>query len=352
MSTDARISVLLPVHNGMPLVRRAVESILVQTLGAFELVVIDDGSTDETPGYLRGLDDPRVKYHRIDKGGTTRALNRGLELATAPLVARMDADDVALPGRLARQAAYLDEHPDCVLVGCQAEEIDAAGTVVGRRRLPVSDTAIRWQMMFGCPFLHPAVMFRREAVLACGGYDESYPCAQDYELWTRLAAKGTLANLPDVLLQYRVHPESVTSTKLDTQIELSSQIGARWAGQFAPGVDEPTFTDLYYLAARDRTPQHAGYEELIEAFRRLKRGFFDRFGQPDEEVRQRVNLVQQNLRWHCLHRAEAALHKPWEAWSWLRRARQFDPEGGTLVKILARKLGIVRDPARRPVAAL
>jgi glycosyltransferase involved in cell wall biosynthesis len=130
MSVPA-VSVLMAVKNGMPWVREAVESALAQTAGDLELIVIDDGSTDATPAALAAFRDPRLRLERRPSAGLTRALVRALELARAPLVARLDADDVALPDRLERQRRFLDGHPDVGLLGTGAREVDASGREVG-----------------------------------------------------------------------------------------------------------------------------------------------------------------------------------------------------------------------------
>ena len=158
------VSVVMAVRNGMPWVAEAVTSVLGQTLADLELIVIDDGSSDDTAAALAAFRDGRLRLVRQDPAGLTRSLNRGLGLARAPLVARLDADDTAQPDRLMRQAALLASRPDIGLVGTGALEVDAAGRAVGTIVPPEDDVAIRRALIHANPFVHSSVMFRRAVV--------------------------------------------------------------------------------------------------------------------------------------------------------------------------------------------
>lgn len=207
------VSVLMAVHNGAPWVGEAVESTLAQTAGDLELIVIDDGSTDATPELLSTIRDVRLRVERQARVGLTRSLNRALRLASAPLVARMDADDVALPERLERQLAFLDAHPDVGLLGTGCHEISPSGEVLRTITPPGDDGAIRRALIRRNPFVHSSVMMRREALEAAGGYDEGLPVAQDYDLWVRMSRVTRLANLPEPLVLRRLTPGRVSSAR-------------------------------------------------------------------------------------------------------------------------------------------
>ncbi len=224
--TPPRVSVLMGVHNGMPWVRAATESILAQTEGDLELIVIDDGSTDATPEILERVSDPRLRVERQKRMGLTRSLNRALALATAPLVARLDADDLALPERLARQRAFLDAHPDVGLLGTGAREVDAEGREVGLIRPPADDAAIRRALIRRNPFVHSSVMIRRAVLARVGGYDETLPVAQDYDLWLRLGGITRLANLPEPLVVRRLVAGRVSAVR--ERDRLSAEARVRW----------------------------------------------------------------------------------------------------------------------------
>lgn len=222
------VTVLMPAYNAERYVAEAVRSILAQTWRDFELLVIDDGSTDGTLKALQALDDPRLRIERNPGNlGLIATLNRGLELARGRYVARMDADDVARPQRLALQIAYLEAHPDIAVLGAAVDLIDSEGRRFSGLRFPTSSTEIHRLLLVDCCLVHPTVVFRRDIVLAAGGYDPKARHAEDYELWLRLADQHRLANLPEALLGYRIHPAQVSITNLRTQYETAQALRER-----------------------------------------------------------------------------------------------------------------------------
>jgi glycosyltransferase involved in cell wall biosynthesis len=209
--TAPAVSVLMPVHNGETYLRPAIESLLAQTFADFELIVIDDGSTDGSTAIARGYRDRRVRVERLEKnGGLSAALNHGLQLVHAPLVARQDADDVSRPDRLAAQTAVLRARPDVALVGSQARAIDGAGRTMRMVRRPTEDLSIRWYALLDNPFIHTSVMFRRGAAVACGGFNAAFdPFSQDFALWWRIMQRHHVENIEEPLVDYRVNPASI-----------------------------------------------------------------------------------------------------------------------------------------------
>jgi glycosyltransferase involved in cell wall biosynthesis len=211
--TTPRVTVLMTVFNGERHLREAVDSVLGQSFRDFELLIIDDGSTDGTAALLTTISDPRVRRTRhAENVGLMRSLNHGLALARGELIARHDADDVSEPDRLARQVAFLDANPSVALVGAWYRKIDESGASLGERTLPVGHDQIRWALHFYCPFVHSAVVFRTSAVRDAGGYDEALTFAEDYDLWSRLATVHRVANLPEPLVRYRVGSTTLTAT--------------------------------------------------------------------------------------------------------------------------------------------
>ncbi|MBI4591560.1 MAG: glycosyltransferase [Candidatus Rokubacteria bacterium] len=208
-----RVSVLMSVHNGEPWVAEAVESVLGQTCGDFEFIVVDDGSTDGTGAILDGCRDPRVRVVHQARVGLTPSLNRAIRLAQAALLARMDADDVAFPDRLARQLAFLDARPDVGLLGTGCREISPSGAVLRTISPPEDDEAIRRALIRENPFIHSSVIFRREALEKAGAYDERLSVAQDYDLWLRMSQVTRLANLPEPLVLRRLTPGRVSRAR-------------------------------------------------------------------------------------------------------------------------------------------
>jgi glycosyltransferase involved in cell wall biosynthesis len=203
------VSVLMPTYNPGRYVSEAIESILTQTFTDFEFLIYVDGSTDGSPKVMQRYadTDSRIRLIVRPKAGIVRALNELLVQARGDLIARMDADDIALPVRLERQVAYLNDHPECVLVGSRVLVIDPDGsdlTVLGRalsHEQIVDDLlANRGQMVY-----HPAVMYRRQIVMGLGGYDDRMVEAEDLDLFLRLAEVGRIINLSEPLLKYREH---------------------------------------------------------------------------------------------------------------------------------------------------
>jgi glycosyltransferase involved in cell wall biosynthesis len=207
-----RVSVVMPVRDGERFLREALDSTLVQTLADFELIVVDDGSSDATPEILTeaAQRDPRLRAQWQEPGGLTVAINAGCALAQAPLIARMDADDVMLPDRLERQVAYLHANPDVALLGGGVVLVDETGNEIdrepGRAQL---DFLARNELT------HATVMMRAEAFVALGGYrlDQS----EDYDLWLRFDEQYGVAALADQVIRYRLHTGQFSVTALERQ---------------------------------------------------------------------------------------------------------------------------------------
>jgi glycosyltransferase involved in cell wall biosynthesis len=205
------VSVLMPVHNGEAYLRPAIDSLLAQTFEDFELLIVDDGSTDRSAEIAGGYRDGRVRVERFERNrGLSAALNRGLELAAAPLVARQDADDLSRPDRLAAQVAVCRARPDVALVGSQARAVDAGGRMLRMVRRPTGDLGIRWYALLDNPFIHTSVMFRRDAAVACGGFNAAFdPFSQDFALWWRMMQRSRVENVDEPLVDYRVNAASI-----------------------------------------------------------------------------------------------------------------------------------------------
>lgn len=200
----------MPVHNGARFLRPAIESVLAQTYRDFELLVIDDDSSDDSVAIARGFSDPRVcGVAGHGRRGLAGTLNMGLGLAAGQYVARLDQDDVARADRLAKQVAWLDEKPAVALVGSLARLIDEQGRHVGKVQRPVSRIGIRWYSLIENPLIHSTAMFRAELVRAVGGYDDTLPLAEDYDLWGRMLRRHTVENIDDYLVDYRQSSSSM-----------------------------------------------------------------------------------------------------------------------------------------------
>jgi len=224
------ISVLLPVYNAARWLPLALESIRAQTFTDFELIAVDDGSTDASLSVLRrqATRDPRLRIISRPNTGIVGALNDGLAAATGEFIARMDGDDVAEPTRFAEQLAYLTNHPDCVAVGSEVWLIDPASAVIDRYAPPHDHSGIEEQLLKGNggALIHPVLMLRRAAVEAIGGYRREYDRAEDLDLFLRLSRRGQLANLSAPLLRYRIHVGSTNFVHREQQRALCARIVA------------------------------------------------------------------------------------------------------------------------------
>jgi hypothetical protein len=223
MATEPCVSVVLPVYNARRYVAQSIRSILNQSFTDFELLVLDDGSTDGSAEiaarYARS--DPRLRLIRMEHSGIVPLLNEGLRQSRGKLVARMDADDVALPNRFRDQVDRFRECADLVVLGGQIQQIDKYGLPLGQDQVPLEHEEIERHMLCGDDHFigHPTTMLRRDAVREAGGYREIYPYAEDLDLWLRLGERGRLANLPQVVLRYRCHIGGVSVTKAKLQGE-------------------------------------------------------------------------------------------------------------------------------------
>ena len=215
-----QVSVILPMRNAALTLEECLRSIAGQSLGSYEVVVVNDGSSDESSEITRAWmrHDPRLRLVQSDSVGLVGALNTGLGLAGAPLIARMDADDVMFPDRLARQADFLARHPAVDVVGARVRPFPADKVGKGMQEYLcwqngcVSSSDLKEEIFIESPLTHPSVMYRRKVVLDAGGYRHGdFP--EDYELWLRLNALGSrFAKLPETLLDWRQAPSSLSRT--------------------------------------------------------------------------------------------------------------------------------------------
>src|SRR2546423_5545823 len=218
---SATVSIIMAVFNAEAFLDVAMQSVLKQSFSDFEFIIIDDGSTDRSNAMLQDYvrEDNRVRLIGRANKGLTASLNEGLKLARGEFIARMDADDVAAPDRLKIQVEYLRAHPEVSLLGGSNELIDDAGRMLTTVVPPPDDATLQEHALSGrTPICHPLAMMRREAVEKVGGYDEEFSVAQDLDLWLKLGEVGKLACVPEVLLRYRQHEDSISEKKQAQQV--------------------------------------------------------------------------------------------------------------------------------------
>lgn len=215
------VSVIMAVYNGELYIREAIESVLRQTYGNFELIIINDGSTDRSLEIIKTFDDKRIKIITQNNEGPAGARNKGIKAAAGKYIANLDADDICLPQRLEKQVEFLDKNPEFVIVGSNGFITDRHGTVIYTSSYPVIDDLIREQLP-ETPFINSSVMFRKEAALKAGGYYEPINrykiYCEDCILWNRMAKSGKLANIREPLIYYRLSPSAVTTKSATKKI--------------------------------------------------------------------------------------------------------------------------------------
>jgi hypothetical protein len=313
MKATPDVSVVLSVRNGGADLPKAIDSILTQTFANFELIAINNGSTDGTYSYLDGISDPRVRvFHQAD-AGLAAALNRGIALARGRYIARQDHDDLADPRRIAKQVAFLDTHPDHALVGTRAE-IWIGDKPSGRfHDHPTEDQTLRFNLLFNNPFVHSSVMIRKSALDRVGGYttDPARQPPEDYELWSRIARHYRVANLAERLTVYREVPSSMSRAGaqpfLQKLVTISSENLAHATGAAVPQqihIDIAALVHGAEMSVSRRLDVKRMCAVIADAGNRIGDG------QPGPELAQTIAHVQAHLR-HCVMLRQPAYALMW-----------------------------------------
>lgn len=213
------ISVILPIYNCELYIKEAVDSVLNQTFTDFELIIIDDCSTDSTLKIIKSYQDSRIKLIEKEKNsGYTDSLNMAIKLAKGEYIARMDGDDICFPNRFESQIEFLQKNKDCALCGTGIKFIGSDKTQFH----PSNHDEIKVKLCFSNSFFHPTIMAKKE-ILLDNLYDKNFEPAEDYDLWTRLIFKVKMSNLPELLLNYRVHENQISNYKNDVQLNASAK---------------------------------------------------------------------------------------------------------------------------------
>jgi glycosyltransferase involved in cell wall biosynthesis len=233
-SMSPRVSVLMPVYNGGAVLLEAITSILTQNFGDFELIAIDDGSTDSSFDVIAGINDSRIRLFRNERNlGLVKTLNRGMKLARARYLARMDADDISLPDRLGCQLQYMLKRPELGICGTWSKTIGHP-TMSWETHFPEDHWNIVAHMLFNTAISHPTAMLDLNKLQAIGlQYDEAAPHAEDYDLWVNAAEHMRLGNVPTVLLHYRVHSNQVSNYAADIQRQTGDRVRRKLLARFA-----------------------------------------------------------------------------------------------------------------------
>lgn len=238
MEHNPLISVIMPVYNGEKHLKPAIESILNQTYKNFELLLVDDASTDASLHIMQSYNDPRIRIIKNEKNlKLIKTLNKAIKLANGIYLARMDADDISLPKRLTTQVAFMKNNPDVGICGTWVKTIGIGKSMLCKT--PVSHKDNVATLLFRCSLMHPTVMMRKNIIEKHGlFYDENFPHAEDYELWVRASQHTKLANIPQCLLLLRHHNEQVSKMHSDTQCNTANLIRKQLVQNIIPDVTD------------------------------------------------------------------------------------------------------------------
>lgn len=248
MTANPLVSVIMPVYNCPKYVSAAIESILAQNFADFEFIIIDDGSTDETPEVLRHYRDPRIRMVTQTNYGLTITLNRGIEMALGKYLARMDQDDISFPGRLDKQVEFMEANPRCGLVGTWSE-IWVDDRPSGRfHKHPTNNLQLKFDLFFDNPFVHSSVMIRKSVLDKVGLYttDTTRQPPEDYELWSRISRESEIANIGEILHIYREISTSMSRNGINPFLERVINIGCE---NIARVINKPVNQDIVDLVA-------------------------------------------------------------------------------------------------------
>ncbi len=316
-----KVSVLLPMYNSRAYLAEAYESVLRQAFADYEIVILDDSSTDDSVAIVESYRHPHTRIIKLPKSGYVRNLNIGLDLCDSPYIARFDSDDVMLPERLALQSRYLDSNPSVVACGCQAERIDAKGKLLGKLVYDCEPAIVRYRLLLDSPLPHPGTMYRKSDVLHVGKYREDCMPCEDYDLWVRLGSRGRIVNLPDTLLRYRTHGTNISTLReqtlianrqrirnhqlLDLGLATTNERAQRFSTAMTAAAEEFTLAD--YSVVRDIWKRFA---------RRLKR---------DGYSASELGHLKRWLRWQATARADACSATASAKWLWYALALAIAP---------------------------
>jgi len=223
----ALVSIVLPVYNGEKYLAESLDSILAQTYRNWELVIINDGSTDSTENLILKYQDKRIKYFPNDVNkGIIFSLNRGLRESNGIYIARIDADDIALPYRLEKQVRFLSENPDYDLCGSYFQTIDSNGRLLKNVTFPANNRDAQSYLLLHNCFCHSAIMMRT-GIAKDLKYDENFQVCEDYDLWYRISRTGKILNLPEFTTLYRVHDNNMSTRKSEIMFAHVNKINKR-----------------------------------------------------------------------------------------------------------------------------
>lgn len=219
-----KISVLMPVYNGQKFLEESIRSIIDQSFSDWELIIINDGSTDVSENIITSFSDSRIRYFKNTTNiGLINTLNKGIDYCRGQYIARMDCDDISMPDRLLIQSLFLDQNTEYSMCGCDAVVIDSIGKKIGQITNLSTDKYLQINLLFSVPFVHPGMMIR-SAIFEQFKYDDAYKYAEDYDLWCKIAKVSKVSNISQPLIKYRWHSENISKVNSLIQESVKDKI--------------------------------------------------------------------------------------------------------------------------------
>lgn len=305
VSNQPLVSVLLPVYNGAEYLTAAIESILSQTYQNFELIIINDGSHDDSAKIISQFGDSRIRAYRQNNQGLAASLNRAIQLAQGKYLARQDQDDLSLPQRFQRQVEFLESYEEWGMVGTWAKILSKNKTVPKLHSHPSESSVLKFELLFDNPFVHSSMMIRKVVFDCVGLYstDKARQPPEDYELWSRVARKFKVANIPEVLHIYRDVPSSMSKGAVNPFSENVIKI-SRENFSWIMGKDKSDLiiNDLVALShgAYDKVSGGPSLRELSTVLSKAAEHVSDNKKELSGELGEKLEMRLSNLRHHYL----------------------------------------------------
>lgn len=301
--TSPTVSIILPVYNGSSFLNESIDSLLIQTFCSFEVIIIDDGSTDNSASIISSYKDPRVRFVQQKNHGLAATLNRGIALAAGKYIARQDQDDVSMPERIARQVKFLEANTDHGMVGTWATIWEADTPTERSHRHDAENIKLQFGLLFDNPFVHSSIMIRKSVFENVGGYstDRDRQPPEDYELWSRIARRWCVANIPEILHVYREMPQSMSRTGDNPFLKNVLTISGENLSWYTSGrYSEQSIQDLTVLIHGQYSlfSRRTALKEMVAIIHTAARNLADEAGVDSISIHDEIQLRVNNLRYH------------------------------------------------------
>ena len=308
------LSVILPVYNGLPYLEEAINSVLNQSFKDFELIIINDGSTDGSVAVIEKFNDFQIRFLQQENQGLAATLNRAIALSDGKYIARQDQDDISFPLRLEKQVTFLEANPDVGMVGTGAEIWVGNDKTDRRLEHATDDALIKFGLLFNNLFVHSSVMIRRSVIEKVGGYseDKSRQPPEDYELWSRVAREFKLANLPEVLMAYREVQGSMSRTGINPFVPNLIRISAEniaWASGWSIDSPEVVAISRWSHGVYDAIPRGIRFARLSAVLNDAAAKIANTAGASPQQLDGPLQARLKMLRYHYLNYRTGGLIK-------------------------------------------